>query len=295
MKALMSRRQALAGSLLAVSAVTVPGTDAMAQDAAGELAALERRHAGSRIGVSVLDLASGKRINHRADERMLMCSTFKAIAAALVLYRVDRSEEKLDRRIKFTKGDLVPYSPATQPHAGEAGMTIAELCEATVTLSDNTAGNLILNSFGGPAGLTAFFRTLGDNVSRLDRIEPGLNAHDRPGDVRDTTSAAAMLETLRRLLFTDVLSPRSRSQLAGWLITNKTGDSRLRAGVPKAWLVGDKTGTSGDAQGNAHDIAVVWPRDRAPIIVTAYCEIPAVQGDQRNAVIAEIGRIAARI
>src|SRR5688500_9118820 len=117
MKALMSRRQALAGSLLAIPAITAPGTMVLAQDAAGELAALERRHAGARIGVSVLDLGSGKRINHRADERMLMCSTFKAIAAALVLYRVDRREEKLDRRIKFTKRDHVSYSPATEPHA----------------------------------------------------------------------------------------------------------------------------------------------------------------------------------
>jgi beta-lactamase class A len=100
-------------------------------------------------------------------------------------------------------------------------MTVGELCEATVTLSDNTAGNLILASFGGPAGLTAFFRTLGDDISRLDRIETELNTHDHPGDVRDTTTAAAMLENLRKLLLTDVLSPRSRSQLAGWLITNK--------------------------------------------------------------------------
>jgi beta-lactamase class A len=291
----MSRRQALAGSLLAIPAVTAVGASAPAQDVAGELAMLERRHAGARICVSVLDLASGKRINHRADERMLMCSTFKAIAAALVLYRVDRREEKLDRRVKFAESDLVPYSPATQPRTGEAGMTIAELCEATVTLSDNTAGNLILASFGGPAALTAFFRRLGDDVSRLDRIEPELNAHDNPGDLRDTTSAAAMVENLRKLLLTDVLSPRSRSQLAGWLITNKTGDTRLRAGLPKTWLVGDKTGTSGEAQGNAHDIAVIWPPDRAPIIIAAYCEVPAVQGDQRNAIIAEIGRIASRV
>src|SRR5690349_14205071 len=172
MMASMSRRQTLAGSLLAIPAIVVPGTKALAQDAASEIAALERKYPGSRVCVSVLDLGSGKRINHRADERMLMCSTFKALAAALVLYRVDKREEKLDRRVKFAKGDLVTYSPATQPRVGDAGMTIAELCEATVTLSDNTAGNLILASFGGPAGLTAFFRTLGDNVSRLDRIEP---------------------------------------------------------------------------------------------------------------------------
>ena len=49
-------------------------------------------------------------------------------------------------------------------------MTLAELCEAAITLSDNTAGNLLLASFGGPAGLTAFARALGDEMTRLDRV-----------------------------------------------------------------------------------------------------------------------------
>jgi beta-lactamase class A len=224
-----------------------------------------------------------------------MCSTFKALAAALVLVRVDKGEETLDRRIRFSKKDLVSGSPVTQARVGEPGMTVAELCDAAVTRSDNTAGNLLLASFGGPAALTAFCRTLGDDVSRLDRIETALNYHDGPDDIRDTTTAAAMLENLRRLLFTDVLSGLSRSQLAAWLITNKTGDARLRAGLPKNWLVGDKTGTNGDKYGNANDIAVIWPPDRAPIIVTAYCEIPSIPADERNAVIAEIGRIASQI
>jgi beta-lactamase class A len=297
MTLLMSRRQAVAGSLLAIPALAVSSAEGWAQDpkaAEARLAELERRHPG-RICVSILDVASGKRIEHRANERILMCSTFKALAAALVLARVDKGQEKLDRRIKFSKSDLVTYSPGTQPHVGEPGMMVAEICDAAVTLSDNTAGNLLLASFGGPAGLTAFFRSLGDDVSRLDRIELELNTHDGPDDIRDTTTAAAMLENLRKLLLTDVLSGRSRSQLAAWLIANKTGDARIRAGVPKTWLVGDKTGTNGDKHGNANDIAVIWPPDRAPIVVTAYCEIPGVAADQRNAVIAEIGRIASRI
>jgi beta-lactamase class A len=297
MTLLMSRRQAVAGSLLALPALAASSTKGWTQDAkAAEagLAELERRHPG-RICVSILDVASGKRIEHRAHERILMCSTFKALAAALVLARVDKKEEKLDRRIKFSQKDVVTYSPATQPHVGERGMTIAEICDAAVTLSDNTAGNLLLASFGGPPALTAFFRSLGDDVSRLDRIETELNTHDGPNDLRDTTTAAAMLENLRKLLLTDVLSSPSRSQLAAWLIANKTGDARLRAGLPKTWLVGDRTGTNGDKHGNANDIAVIWPPDRAPIVVSAYCEIPGIPTDQRNAVIAEIGRIASRI
>lgn len=294
---LLSRRQALAGSLLAVPAITALKAEGQARDgeaAEAMLAELEHKHLG-RICVSILNPASGQRIEHRANERILMCSTFKALAAALVLVRVDKGEEKLDRRIKFSKKDLVSGSPVTQAHIGEPGMTMAELCDAAVTRSDNTAGNLLLASFGGPEALTAFCRTLGDSVSRLDRIEPELNYHDSPDDIRDTTTAAAMLENLRRLLFTDVLSGSSRSQLVAWLITNKTGDTRLRAGLPKDWLVGDKTGTNGDKNGNANDIAVVWPPDRAPIIVTAFCEIPSISADERNAVIAEIGRIASQI
>lgn len=294
---LMSRRHALAGSLLAMPALALTGAEGWTKEpqaAEAELAGLERKHPG-RICVSILDAGSGKRIQHRANERILMCSTFKAMAAAFVLARVDKGEEKLDRRIIFPEKDLVPYSPATKPHAGKAGMTIGDICDAAVTLSDNTAGNLLLASFGGPAGLTGFFRSLGDEVSRMDRIETELNHHDRPGDVRDTTTAAAMLDNLRKLLLTDALSPRSRSQLAAWLIANKTGDARLRAGCPKGWLVGDKTGTNEDKYGNANDIAVFWPPDRAPIIVTAYCEIPGIGGEPRNAVIAEIGRIASRI
>jgi beta-lactamase class A len=294
---LLSRRQTLAGSLLAIPALAALSTEGLAQNmqaAETKLAELERKHPG-RICVSILDLASGKRIEHRANERILMCSTFKALAAALVLVRVDKGEEKLDRRIKFSKKDLVSGSPVTQARVGEPGMTVAELCDAAVTRSDNTAGNLLLASFGGPAALTAFCRTLGDDVSRLDRIETELNYHDGPDDIRDTTTAAVMLENLRKLLFTGILSSGSRSQLAAWLITTKTGDARLRAGLPMNWLVGDKTGTNGDKYGNANDIAVIWPPDRAPIIVTAYCEVPSIPADERDAVIADIGRIASEI
>jgi beta-lactamase class A len=291
---ILSRRQALAGSLLAVPALNALSMESRAQDTQAsetKLAELERKHRG-RICVCILDLATGKFIRHRADERILMCSTFKVLAAALVLVRVDKSEENLDRRVKFSKTDLVSGSPVTQMHFGEPGMTMAELCDAAVTLSDNTAGNLLLASFGGPSALTAFCRSLGDDVTRLDRIETELNYHDGPDDIRDTTTATAMLENLRKLLFTDVLSGPSRSQMSAWLIANKTGDACLRAGLPKNWLVGDKTGNNGDKYGNLNDIAVIWPPDRAPIIVTAYCEIPSIPSDERRAVIAEIGRIA---
>jgi beta-lactamase class A len=291
---LVSRRLALAGSLLAVPALAALPKAARAQsDVAARLAELERAQ-GGRLGVAALNLATGARIGYRADELFLLCSTFKALAAAFVLARVDRKQERLDRRIVFSRKDLVGKS-VLEPRVGGAGMTMAEICDAAVTYSDNTAGNLLLASFGGPAGLTAFLRSLGDEVSRLDRTEPTLNAYAGPGDPRDTTTPAAMLETLRKLLFGDALSASSRHQLAAWLITNKTGDTRLRAGFPAGWLVGDKTGTGGNPEGSTNDIAVAWPAERGPVIVTAYCELPSQSFEQRNPVVAEIGRIVSQV
>ena len=294
----MTRRTVLVGSLLAVPAFAPlqalarePAGQPAGEDATARLAALERRH-GGRLGVAMLDVATGKRVEHRADERFAMCSTFKFLASALVLSRVDRNEERLDRRITFSKQDLVVWSPVTEKHVGGSGMTVAELCEAAITLSDNTAANLQLASFGGPAGLTAYIRSLGDNQTRLDRIEPDLN-EATPGDPRDTTTPAAMLETMRKLLFGDALSESSREQLVAWLVANKTGDKRLRAGLPKGWRVGDKTGSG--MNGVANDIAVVWPPERGPIIVTAYFAESSASGEQRDAILAEVGRIAASL
>jgi beta-lactamase class A len=293
----ISRRQAMAGALLAIPAVSALAGSAGAASSGGletRLVELEARHDG-RIGVAILNLATGERLGHRMDERFLMCSTFKALLAGHVLARVDRGEETLDRRIIVQKADLVDWAPVVETRLGGAGISIAELCEATITLSDNAAANLLLNASGGPKGLTEFLRGLGDETSRLDRTEPTLNYHETPGDERDTTTPLAMLETLRKLIFGDTLSPRSTAQLAAWLVMNKTGDTRLRAGFPAGWMTGDKTGTNGDKAGNANDVAVAWSPDRGAVIVTAFCEIPGISGDERNAVIAEIGRIAAEV
>ena len=290
-----SRRQAIAGALLAVPAVSaLAGGAGAATGGALEkrLAELEARHKG-RIGVAIHNLATGIRIGHRADERFLMCSTFKALLAAHILARVDRKEEALDRRIVVKKSDLVDWSPVVETRVGGKGISIAELCEAAITLSDNAAANLLLAASGGPKAVTAFLRGIGDEVTRLDRTEPTLNYRETPDDERDTTTPAAMAETLRRLIIGDVLSSRSRAQLAAWLVMNKTGDTRLRAGFPTDWLTGDKTGTNGDKYGNANVVAIAWSPDRGAVVVTAFCEIPGISGDERNAVIAEIGRIAA--
>lgn len=280
MPASIARRGLLAAPLLALPA--------FANDTASPLAELERRN-GGRLGVAALDTASGRRVGHRTDEIFPLCSTFKLLAAAFVLARVDRGEEKLDRRVVFSDKDLVTYSPVTKDHVGPSGMSMAEICEAAVTLSDNTAGNLQLASFGGPSGLTSYVRSLGDRATRLDRIETELN-EAKPGDPRDTTTPAAMLGTMQRLLIGDALSASSRDRLIGWLLASKTGARRLRAGLPAEWRVGDKTGT-GD-NGTANDVAIAFPPGRAPILLAAYYTESTIPDDARSTVIADTARLA---
>jgi beta-lactamase class A len=285
-----SRRTLLVASLLAAPALLSrrAGADERDGELRRGLADLERKY-GGRLGVAVLDTARTEPTAHRGDERFPLCSTFKCLAAAFVLARVDRKQEHLTRRVVYTRDFLVPYSPITEKHIGGGGLSVGEICEAAVTLSDNTAGNLMLDSFGGPAALTAYMRSLGDNVTRLDRTEPTLN-EARPGDPRDTTSPVAMLETLRKLVLGTALSASSREQLAGWLVATKTGNKRLRAGVPQGWRVGDKTGTGRNNATN--DVAVIWPAGRAPIIVTAYYVEARASEDERNAVLSQVGRLA---
>jgi beta-lactamase class A len=245
---------------------------------------------GGRLGVAILDTGSGLQTGRCVNEAFPMCSTFKFLAAATVLARVDSGQEDLNRRIVFSKSDLQEYSPTTQHHVGGAGMSVSELCEAAITLSDNTAANLLLASFGGPAGLTAFTRSLGDKITRLDRNEPRLN-ESIPGDPRDTTTPHAMLADMRKLLLTDRLSASSRAQLLAWLIANKTADKRIRAKLPNDWRVGDKTG-SGD-HGSTNDIAILWPPGRDPILVTVYLTDTTAEASRRDGAIAEVGLLIA--
>ena len=173
------------------------GATNTATDITRRLAAIEKA-SGGRLGVSILDTGSGAAYGYRARERFPMCSTFKLLAAALVLHRVDAGQEQLERRIPIAAADILPHSPTTQQHIGPQGLPMAALCEATITLSDNAAANLMLASFGGPAGLTAYLRSLGDTVTRLDRNEPELN-EATPGDKRDTTTPDAMVTNIQKI------------------------------------------------------------------------------------------------
>jgi beta-lactamase class A len=277
----------LAGLVVMGRAGRARAASALHEKFIDELKRLENESGGGRLGVTLLDTGTGRRVGHRMDERFPMCSTFKVLASGAVLQGIDAGKENLSRRIYFSETDLVAHSPETQKHVGPHGMTVAELCKAAITLSDNTAGNLLLASIGGPQGLTAFVRGLGDDMTRLDRAETALN-EALPDDPRDTTTPNAMASDLRALVLDGMLSAESRAQLADWLAANTTGGKRLRAGLPAAWRVGDKTG-SGE-RGTANDVAVIRPPDRAPFILTAYLTGAAAPADRQNAVIAAVGR-----
>ena len=250
------------------------------------LQALEAEARG-RLGVHILDTANGATYGYRADERFQTLSSFKFLASALVLHRVDRGLESLDRRIPITPADIITWSPVTEKHVGGTGMSLAALCEAAITTSDNAAANLILDSYGGPAALTAYLRTLGDSVTRLDRREPELNLK-HPDEPMDTTTPRAMVMNLHKLVLGDALSAASRALLTKWLEGNTTGGKRLRAGLPDTWRVGEKTGTF---QSDANDSGVVWPPERAPLIVSAYAADSPVDSAAKDATLAEVGRV----
>lgn len=275
------------GSLLltaAASPLRAATGDASLDDALGAL----EHAAGGRLGIALLDTGNGRRYGRRDDARFPMCSTFKALLAGAVLHAVDRGRVRLDQRIDVGAGDLVAYSPYVETRVADGHARVDDLCRATVTLSDNAAANLLLPLVGGPPGLTALLRELGDPATRLDRREPELN-EAAAGDPRDTTSPRAMIDSLQRLLFGDALRPPSQAVLAAWLIENRTGDARIRAGVPGDWRVGDKTGTCGT--GTAADVAVLYPPNRAPLLLAIYVHGARMDGAAINALHADVTRL----
>ncbi|AOH85999.1 class A beta-lactamase [Sphingomonas panacis] len=255
------------------------------------LKALETR-SGGRLGVAILDTATGEMMGRRLDERFALCSTFKALAIAFTLARVDRGEENLDRRIYFTQKDLVTPFKATRPHLAD-GMTVAELCGAAATVSDSTAANLLLAGFGGPSALTAYLRSIGDHTSRIDRTELALNIV-KPGETHDTTSPRAMAATLRHILLGSALSPASRARLIEWMMASKDAAAqRLRRGLPVGWRIANKPGTWEGVSTN--DVGVIFPPDRPPIVVAAYLGGGHGSVADQEAILSEVARIVARV
>ncbi|QLC24320.1 class A beta-lactamase [Parasphingopyxis algicola] len=245
---------------------------------------------GGRVGVALTDETGNLLRAYRGDERFAMCSTFKLALSAAVLEQVEAGDMAMEDALAFGEDDLLDYAPAARDHLVSGEMSVVEAAEAISTLSDNTAANLLLDdAIGGPEGITAFFRRHGDEVTRLDRMEPELN-ENAPGDERDTTSPVAMAGLVQRLMFGDALGEESRAQLAAWAIANRTGDNRIRAGVPEGWTVGDKTGSCGTAY---NDIGIIWPPSGPAFVLTVYIDRPTADAAEVDAAIAEIGELAA--
>ncbi|WP_067562878.1 class A beta-lactamase [Nocardia acidivorans] len=268
------------------AAATSSVTPANAADT-GAFADLEAK-SGGRLGVYAIDTGSGKTVAYRDGERFPIASTFKGVACGTLLRAHPLSSGFFDQVIHYPASDLVNYSPETEKHV-DSGMTVAELCKAAITLSDNTAGNQILQLLGGPEGLTAAIRALGDPTTRLDRWETELNTAI-PGDERDTTTPAALAADYRALVLGDALAEPERAQLKSWLLANTTGGKRVRAGVPADWTVADKTGT-GD-YGAALDAAIVWPPNHAPVVIVVQTAKPDQHAEGDNAMIAEATKLA---
>jgi beta-lactamase class A len=283
-----SRISSVVAALVCTALFAISSTSG-ANHAEDRIAEINAR-VGGRIGVAALDTGTGQHIEYKANERFPMCSTFKVLAAAAVLKLVDEGKEHLDRMVAYGKEDILEYAPVTKEHLKEGRMTLANLCAAAIEKSDNTAGNLLLRAIGGPSGLTSFLRALGDETTRLDRMEPDLNTAI-PGDERDTTTPAAMRDDLVRLLTGDVLSPVSRRQLEMWLVGNQTGAQMIRAGVPTTWRVGDKTGR-GD-NGVTNDVAVLRPPNSPPIFLAIYSVGSTAAANERTATVAEVARVVA--
>ncbi|MET9662305.1 class A beta-lactamase [Streptomyces sp. NPDC006510] len=248
---------------------------------------LERKY-DARLGVYAIDTGTGREVTHNDGERFAFASTFKALAAGAVLRKY--SLGGMDEVITYSRDDLVSNSPVSEKHVG-TGMSLSALCDAAVRYSDNTAANLLLDRLGGPRGLDAVLAGLGDDVTRMEHSEPELNRW-YPGDVSDTSTPRALARDLRAFVLGDVLGTGERAQLTKWLRTNKTGDELIRAGMPKNWVIGDKTG-SGGTYGTRNDIAVVWPPDSAPIVVAILSNRGKEDAEYDNELIAEAASVVA--
>jgi len=251
------------------------------------------RGSGGQMGLHAIDTGSGRQLGYRSDQRFAMASTFKLLLAAAVLHQGDRAPGLLEQRLPVRQPDLIAHSPITSKHLGDGYITAGQACEATLQVSDNAAANLLLPLIGGPAGLTAFLRQhCGDKITRLDRNEPTLNTN-LPGDLRDTTTPQAMARTVRALLTGEVLGGDSRAQLNAWLEGATTGFARLRAGLPKDWRTGDKSGTG--ERGAANVVAITTPPGRAPIVLAVYLSGSSQPGKVLDATHARAAALVASV
>ena len=249
------------GGFSAAARSRVEGVQARLRD-------IETRFGGT-LGAEILDLGSGAAVGHNRDERFGHASSFKLSLAALLLARHAAGEIDADRHVRWNESDMMRPDTFTRPHL-ETGASLRDLARATQTTSDNPAANILLRELGGPAALTAFWRSIGDKVSRLDRNEPSVNLVP-PGEIRDTTTPAAMARTVAQLVYGTALPQAERAMLKQWMVDTGTGRRRVRAGLPDGWLAGDKTGTGLTPQtgGPYIDIGFVDPPETSRLVFAA--------------------------
>ncbi|WP_205093354.1 class A beta-lactamase [Thalassobacillus pellis] len=249
-----------------------------------ELTQLEREF-DARLGVYAIDTGSNQTVEYRPDEHYAYSSTFKVLAAAILLKQNDI--EQLKKTVTYTKDDLVTYSPVTEKHVG-TGMTLLEISEAAIRTSDNTAGNLLLEAIGGPDQFKQALRDIGDDVTMPERYETELNEFT-PGNKRDTSTPRAMATNLKKVALGDFLPNDKRELLIDWMKGNQTGDSLIRAGAPQGWRVDDKSGAG--SYGTRNDVAVVWPPNREPIVIAVMSRYDTKNAEYDDALVARAAEI----
>ncbi|WHZ02884.1 class A beta-lactamase [Neobacillus sp. YX16] len=253
-----------------------------------EFAELESKF-DARLGVYAIDTSTNRTVSYRPNERFAYASTYKALAAGALLQHY--SIDQLDELVTYKSEDIVSYSPVTELHV-DTGMTLWEVIEAAVRYSDNTAGNLLLEKLGGPEGFETTLRQIGDNVTQVDRYEPDLNSAV-PGDKRDTSTPKSLATSLQAFAVSDFLPTEKRKILTDWMRGNTTGDALIRAGAPTGWEVDDKSGAG--SYGTRNDIAIVWPPNRAPIVIAVLSSRSTQNAAYDNALVAEAAKVALNV
>lgn len=291
----IDRRHFIGGTLALGAAACIPPDQSPIGRLAAELRIIEAAGNGT-LGVEIFNTATGQSLGLNSDRRFGHASSFKLSLAALLLQRHAAGLIDADRHVTWTEADMLSHAPFTRERIS-TGATLRELARATQITSDNPAANILLRNLGGPAGLTAFWRSLGDEVSRVDRFEPEMNLVPT-GEFRDTTTPAAMARTVATIVYGDVLPEKERAELKDWMVETETGLKRVRAGLPDGWVAGDKTGTSGLIGGTEYNYIDIGfaegPKGEGPLTFACYFRARQTEDDMLASgqeTLARVGRI----
>lgn len=291
----IDRRMFLGGALALGAGACIPPDQSPLGRLAAELRIIEAAGNGT-LGVEIFNTATGGSVGINQDKRFGHASSFKLSLAALLLQRHAAGTIDADRHVMWSEADMIHHAPFTRERIA-SGATLRELARATQITSDNPAANILLRALGGPAGMTAFWRSIGDDVSRLDRYETQLN--DVPtAEFRDTTTPAAMARTVAKIVYGDVLPERERAELKSWMVETETGARRVRAGLPEGWIAGDKTGTSGLIGGTEYNYIDIGfaegPKGEGPLTFACYFRARQTENEtlpRGEQALARVGRI----